>query len=607
MKRFFLTTITAALLAGTALAAPVGLREATRLAEKFLSAKNGVQTRAQHVSAAVKLQHNATAEMPYYIFNSEDGDGFVVVAGDDRARNVLAYSCTGNLEADDMPEACRYWLSNYSEEIKSLISGDTSYSGEVAGNPGDFSAVEPIIETRWGQQFPYNAKCPYEKNTVLRCPTGCVATATAQVMRRYSYPPQATGSVTYADAKQEVERSLDFSTLGPFDWDHMTLTYSASSSKEENDAVATLMMAAGYGIGMQYSLEVSMAYNRNAGTALINYFGYNPDLHFYERNLMTDGEWEEIILSELHAGRPVIYDGRNPSMGHTFICDGYDGNGLYHFNWGWTGVSDGYFALSALNPGEQMTGGSDGGYNDSQSIICNIVPSGADNAGPQESYLLTIDKLYFRDARAYYVAADTPELATSLQDAHLFFYCFNKGFKEFDGEIWAAEIKGEEISPLVMAQTNPIGSGGYVGASFPLSETTLSDGPHDIVFIYRKNKEAEWHRVTTSPDQPSAARVTVTGNDITLVPLKSVAGEDSGVGMVADDDVCVRIDGTMLTVKSSRHIAEISLFDIAGRRAACVSPDSEEAVIDVSRFGEGVYILTARYADGACRSVKILK
>lgn len=595
------------MLAGNVVAGPVGLRDATLLAEKFLSAKTVEQTRTHRSSVAVKLLHEPTAEMPLYVFNSEDGEGYVVVAGDDRARNVLAYSCTGSLEADDMPEACRYWLSHYSEEIKSLTRGDTSYSGEISVIPGDISAVAPLIRTRWDQQNPYNLRCPLDKTTGLRCVTGCVATATAQVMRHYSYPPRATGSVTYADAKQEVERSLDFSKLKPFDWGNMTLTYGPTSTLAEQDAVATLMMAAGFGIEMQYSSDTSMAYNRNAGTALINYFGYNPDMHFYERDLMTDGEWEKIILSELHAGRPVIYDGRNPSMGHTFICDGYDGNGFYHINWGWSGVSDGYFALSALNPGEQMTGGSDAGYNDSQSIICNIVPPGIDNAGPQESYLLTIDKLYFRDARAYYVAADTPELATTLQDAHLFFYCFNKGFKEFDGEIWAAEIIGEEIFPLVMAQTNPIGSGGYVGASFPLSETALSDGIHDIVFIYRKNSEAEWHRVTTSPAQPSAARVSVTGNDITLTPLKSVSGDDSSVGMVVDDDVCVSIDGAMLRVKSSRNIAEISIFDIAGRRAASVSPDSEEAVIDVSRLGEGIYILIARYSDGSCRSVKILK
>lgn len=595
------------MLAGNVVAGPVGLRDATLLAERFLSAKTVEQTRTHRSSVAVKLRHEPTAEMPLYVFDSEDGEGYVVVAGDDRARNVLAYSCTGSLEADDMPEACRYWLSHYSEEIKSLTRGDTSYSGEISANPGDISAVAPIIQTRWDQQNPYNLRCPLDKTTGLRCVTGCVATATAQVMRHYSYPPRATGSVTYADAKQEVERTLDFSKFKPFDWENMTLTYGPASTLAEQDAVATLMMAAGFGTEMQYSSDTSMAYNRNAGTALINYFGYSPDMHFYERALMTDGEWERIILSELRSGRPVIYDGRNPSMGHTFICDGYDGNGLYHFNWGWSGVSDGYFALSALNPGEQMTGGSDSGYNDSQSIICNIVPPGIDNAGPQESYLLAIDKLYFRDANAYYVAADTPSLSASLRDAHLFFYCINKGYVEFDGEIWAAEISGEEITPLVMAQTSPIAGGGYVAASFPLAEASLSDGIHDIVFIYRKNGEAEWHRVKAPSGQPLAARITVSGDDITLEPLKSVTGDNSGVGMVAEGSVSVSMDAGTLTVKSRSSMVEISLFDIAGCRVACAFPGGEEATVDVSGLGEGVYILMTRYDDGSCRSVKILK
>ena len=33
---------------------------------------------------------------------------------------------------------------------------------------------------------------------------------------------------------------------------------------------------------------------------------------------------------------------------HAFICDGYDDNGLFHFNWGWSGSHNGFFAMSAL-------------------------------------------------------------------------------------------------------------------------------------------------------------------------------------------------------------------------------------------------------------------
>ena len=34
--------------------------------------------------------------------------------------------------------------------------------------------------------------------------------------------------------------------------------------------------------------------------------------------------------------------------GHAFVCDGYDGKGYYHINWGWGGDSDAYFLLLVL-------------------------------------------------------------------------------------------------------------------------------------------------------------------------------------------------------------------------------------------------------------------
>ena len=73
----------------------------------------------------------------------------------------------------------------------------------------------------------------------------------------------------------------------------------------------------------------------------------------------TYDNWIDLIYNELYQGRPVVYGGEGTDVGHEFVCDGYmyEGGDLFHINWGWGGMSDGYFVLSVLNPDEQGIGG----------------------------------------------------------------------------------------------------------------------------------------------------------------------------------------------------------------------------------------------------------
>lgn len=84
----------------------------------------------------------------------------------------------------------------------------------------------------------------------------------------------------------------------------------------------------------------------------------------------------QIIDTELAAGRPVLYGGQASDGGHQFICDGKDGEGLYHINWGWSGSQNGYFDLSLLNPekGGTGSGSSTEGYNRLCSMTIGIAP-----------------------------------------------------------------------------------------------------------------------------------------------------------------------------------------------------------------------------------------
>lgn len=579
MKRLLLSSILATLLTAGAAATPVSRNAAMASAEKFLETKWHSSIHQTLSRKKLKKENQSSSYSSYYIFNVENEGGFIVVSGDDRARTILAYSYNGSITENDMPDACRFWLNHYSKEINS-IKAEEFTDTKITSATSQTEAVDPLIQTKWDQKYPYNIFCPTETNG-MRCVTGCVATATAQVMRYYSYPKQATGSITYTDNNQQTQRTLDFSTIAPFDWSNMTLSYNYSSSETQCNAVANLMKAVGYGVKMQYSSTTSMAYHRSAGEALINYFGYDPNLHLYERDLMTANEWETIILDELNAGRPIIYDGRNPDMGHTFICDGHDGNGLYHFNWGWSGLSDGYFSLSALDPKDQSTGGSTSGYNDSQAIICRISPDGKIESKPQTSFLMTIYTLYFRDASTYHKASETTSLKTTLNDAQFFFDCFNKGYKDFTGDIWAAVITGNEIKPIIRSNAGAIPGGSYGRLSFPLSDAELNDGTYTIGFFYRFNDTDEWHRVTATPDQPIECTVTIKGTDITLSPIQQNKNDESG------------IQSTLVN-----GLTEITIFDLSGRKIQTTRASEERMYFDKSTLPEGIYILRIKTSEG---------
>lgn len=336
--------------------------EASRIAEEFLRGQGSNKSLSAIQVKNTQLSRGAAYNNRLHIFNLSDG-GFIVIAGDDRARQVIAYSHENNLDLEKMPQPCIEWLNQYAAEIEMLDSYAYSSLSDEESDIYPKNVVEPLIKTLWNQREPFNNNCPIDGSTGQKCLTGCVATATAQIMNYHRHPARATGTVTYEDNAQNVTRAIDLSSYGDIDWANMSMI---PFNERENKAVADLMIQTGYAVKMQYSSSVSIAIHRNAASALIENFGYDANIHRYERDYMTEKDWVETLVGELSAKRPVLYDGRSAeSGGHTFVCDGYDGNGLFHFNWGWGGLSDGYFALSALTPGNNV-------YTGNQAMECHI-------------------------------------------------------------------------------------------------------------------------------------------------------------------------------------------------------------------------------------------
>lgn len=308
----------------------------------------------------------------YYAFNLKEGDGFVLLSADDRMAPVLGVCDNAPFDYAAIPENMKWWLSQYADEVAYLNTcGGNIPAYRSVSRGAAKKDVSPLVSCRWDQDWPYSLHCP--KNGGVA--TGCVATAMAQVMYYHKYA-QGAGSYTYTLSNVTGDISYDFSALD-LDWSNMSNYYNSSSSQVNCDAVAELMYACGVSVHMMYTSSESSAFDFAVPRALYSYFGYDGGVRYVKRDYFTDSEWEDMIYAELEASRPFIYGGSTPSSGgHQFVCDGYKASdNTFHFNWGWSGLYDGYYTTTGLNPAGAGTGGYSGGYNKNQSATIGIRPN----------------------------------------------------------------------------------------------------------------------------------------------------------------------------------------------------------------------------------------
>lgn len=307
-----------------------------------------------------------------YVISAYDSKGYVVVSADDALPAVLGYSDKGGFDADEMAPAMKYWLSEYGRQLEyAEAHGLTASAPMKAPN---MPSIAPLCDATWSQSRPFNDNCPTVSGK--KAPAGCTATAMAQAMYAHKWPIVGTGTNTYISGTTREKMTFDFGAT-TFDWGNMLPSYSYGYTEAEGAAVATLLEACGNAALMNYGASDSGAYPYDAIYGMVNFLGYDKSAVMLERDYYTAELWNDRVYSELAAGRPVIYGGYDSAYqnGHTFIVDGYGGDGFYHLNWGWGGMSNGYFLLTALDPAEQGIGGSGAGYNYKQDAIVNVMPA----------------------------------------------------------------------------------------------------------------------------------------------------------------------------------------------------------------------------------------
>ena len=373
------------------MAGPRSFQQAKAIAEKqaallgvTIDQKAMTKARKQGSKGEITLSQES-----YYVFPNANSKGFTIVSGDDRLPEIVGYSSQGSYDENNLPEGFISFMKAYQNLYNKVNLGDAEALKNLAeikawrnkknASAASTSAVAPLLgNIEWDQTSPYNNMCP-KYDSVHVAATGCVATAMAQVMAYYKYPKQLKADIPgYVNRWNGIPMEIPAITReeGIYDWDNMLPKYNkeANATQQQKDAVAKLMYHCGAAVQMNYGPESAAAVS---ATKLAKYFGYDADLMMdLNRSTFSLDKWMQIIDTELAAGRPVLYSGQASDGGHQFICDGKDGEGLYHINWGWSGSQNGYFDLSLLNPekGGTGSGNSTEGYNRLCSMTIGIAP-----------------------------------------------------------------------------------------------------------------------------------------------------------------------------------------------------------------------------------------
>lgn len=383
MKRFGLLLLLTVLAFHMGFAAPRSYNQARAIALQK-AASLGINNPRAALSKQSPKDTEEQEGKAYYLFDNGNNRGFVIVSGDDKLPEVIGYATSGSLSEQEMPVQLKSLLKAFEKQYKEMAGDDARLESAMAerNSLAESSAaanvtVSPLLgDIAWDQGTPYNNQCPTFTNG--QALTGCVATAMAQVIRYYQFPTQLQHDIPSYTSKSGFTSSAITASSTTYDYDKMLGQYvSGNYSDEQANAVATLMYHCGCAVQMKYGVDGSVAITRSTAHVLGAYFGYDTStLSFVDRDDYSLAEWCSIIDHELTNNRPIIYDGHTLSNeGHAFVCDGANGNGFYHINWGWGGDCNGYFDISLLNPDEPESTTGAGEFNNGMGMTIGIKPS----------------------------------------------------------------------------------------------------------------------------------------------------------------------------------------------------------------------------------------
>ncbi len=432
---------------------------------------------------------------PYYIFNFKDSMGYVIVGGDDGMPAIVGYNNKGILNPDSLPSNLKDFLSAYKNTVEAMEKGDTLVKKIVNAAKkrvsGSYTPVSPLLGgIEWSQREPFNNCCPLYDGT-NRAATGCVATAMAQIMAYWKYPNKLFDDIPgYTSRSNHIlVESIQHGIA--YDWDHMLPNYKNEYDKVQENAVAILMFHVGTAVKMDYG-NASGAYSEDAVSALTKYFDYDKNfIKYLERATFEWDEWNEILQDELSKKRPIYYTGGDSFAGrHAFVCDGIDADGYYHINWGWGGISNGYFDITILNPdtkgGDIIT--SNDGYNDGNSIIIGIVPNECNDKQP----IYEFEKLFYGNVTKNFLKSTRSSVSEKLSGK---ISCMLTNYGEKQSSYVSLGIKNAEEKYIPISSEYLIDFESQKSQPLELNfDYAFPVGEKDIYVIQRTNDSETWDK-----------------------------------------------------------------------------------------------------------------
>ena len=370
MKKTFLLLVMTCSMVLMSSANPVSPEEAMQIARGFIAKKQSMRIKGNRglelAYTMMPSQKSDGKPSPLlYAFNVSGDGGFIIASGDDATPAILGYGSKGHFDIDSIPCGMRFWLDMCAEQIPLASKRAKNSPANVAeASTTSRVSISPLIDVEWGQDSPYNDQCIFDG---VRCYTGCVATAMAQIAYYWGKGKEGRHFQHGCDALDSYLNWSDNVTIPAleavpsFNWNAMTMTDGQPDTEESKAAVAQLMRYCGQAVEMDYHQYGSGAFDDMIPNAFKVHFGYSGEFEVLQASYLKN-RIHYLIYRELLKGYPVYLGGiRGENLdddenmviwdGHAFICDGYDASDdSYHINWGWDGDFNGYFWLDYLDP-----------------------------------------------------------------------------------------------------------------------------------------------------------------------------------------------------------------------------------------------------------------
>jgi len=511
-------------------------QKAMEFATRFFA--NNAESRSNMVSMKLawdsnqlplKARSSGDDSPAFFVFTPSDGEGFVIVAGDDVSVPVLGYSFENRMPSvDKLPQNLRSWLEGAHEGIvrarkKGKLASSSIEQKWVESRAGDLLVM--LKTSSWGQNSPFNLQCPMDGNKYSK--VGCTSVAIATIMCYYEWPKTGRGATeAYTTSTRGIRvdaRNLEHQ----YGWDNMKMEYiSGSYNDEEANAVATLMADIAIAIQADFTEESTSASAKI--DVLYDHFDYHPGMYRVHRKDYEFEDWSQLMRDELMKNRPVLFRGNDAygDSGHAFVLNGCTTDSYFHINWGWSGYCDGYFFLDALYP-------ADDDYSYDQSAILNMIPNdGSEIANWIVAYKTGIvaDTDDFHSFTPFRISA----CVYNINAVKEFKGAFRMAVTDREGKIkeWVCEEKsGMNLKPY------------YYYSDLKFSCTITGDiaiGDR-IRMFYREQNTDEWKLVTSVSS--SIPWEILIADEYTISESTSVSfDKESGVLIVAfKDDVAATI------------------------------------------------------------------